>query len=68
MKSFLGLIKSVMNICGLVSVLEFWQVIDHQSPIPGISFTTFNDIVLTTETLYNLFSLPQIHRSWQSSR
>ena len=68
MKSFLGLIKSVMNISELVSVLEFWQVIDYQSPIVAILFTTFNDIVSTADTLYNLFSLPQIHQSWQSSR
>ena len=68
MKRFLGLIKSVLNISGLVSVLEFYQVINHQSPRAGISFTTFNDIVLTAETLYNLFSLPQINRSWQGSR
>ena len=68
MKSFLGLIKSVMNISELVSVLEFWQVIDYQSPIVAILFTTFNDIVSTAYTLHNIFSLPQIHQSWQSSR
>ena len=37
----LGIIKSVMNISGLISAWEFWQVSGRQSPVECVLFTIF---------------------------
>ena len=41
--------EQCVDISGLISAWEFWQVSDRQSPVVGVLFTTFSDIFRLVE-------------------